>query len=535
MSKLIDKTTAQRPLRLGPIDTGEPSFRETFAEILSLDDCQVIITRGDEGQMKPVRCLLQLMSSLIDPQGYVPLGKSINMMHAESGVSQVPRDEQGKPAHGHTPAGRILPGSPPDALLSLQERWRYTRLIESHKDPCWRRVNMMLSAADCFSYWSAARGLLDLEPSNQDRMYVEEIIEETVDRLGSRRGRGISAASILKKGLAPNYLVPLRNRGPLPRECGPLAAAIKASRLEQACRDSPHGLVGLLASFPVTHSPPSPGLGPSVAPPRRPTTPTQPQGLPTPPSTESRVRQSTGPANNTFSVPDDPSEDDDDDICCGASDEDLGPIPTLTRITKPVNPLDPTSRTRNRVASPVSEVDDGSAQGAIEHEAVGEAIMSPHWSFPPSVTGHISVPVTVQDKHAWGARSTSHHRMMLEAFARQYGIDWEMFKAIGWKEQMAKLDRLKGRLSFEWRNALKVSIAQLPERERSDAQAGQKGRPVEALPSPSSGPTIGAAGRRKHPFGDDQLPRAKKTHNQQAKAAVPKPPAHGPRLEHQHQ
>ncbi|KAL8875592.1 MAG: hypothetical protein Q9198_006070, partial [Flavoplaca austrocitrina] len=104
---------------------------------------------------------------------------------------------------------------------------------------------------------------------------------------------------------------------------------------------------------------------------------------------------------------------------------------------------------------------------------------------------------------------------MLGAFARQYGIDWETFKAMGWKEQMAKLDRLKGRLRLEWKNALTVSIAELSEMEGSDAQARQKRRPVEALSSPSSGHTTGAAGRRKHPFGDDQLPRAKKTHNQQ--------------------
>lgn len=301
----------------------------------------------------------------------------------------------------------------------------------------------------------------------------------------------------------------------MPRECGPLAAAIKASRLEQACRDSPHGLVGLFRSFPVTHSPPFPGLGPSVAPPRRPTTPTQPMGLPTPPSTEPRVRQSTGPANNTFSVPDDSSEDEDDDIYRGASDEDLGPIATLTRITKPLNPLDPKSRTRStldRVTSAVSEVDDGSAKEAIENEAVGEAIMSPHWSFPPSVTDHISVPVSGPDKHAWLRRSTSHHRMMLEAFARQYRIDWEIFKAMGWKEQMAMLVRLEGRLWFEWKSALTLSIIHLDEK-GSDAQAGQKGRLVEALPSPSSSHITGVAGRRKHPFGNEQLPRAKKTYN----------------------
>ncbi|KAL9025105.1 MAG: hypothetical protein Q9196_006020 [Gyalolechia fulgens] len=522
MGEMSDAVTTPSEVGAGLVDIVSGTHirhSATYNESLYSDTVRVMLLLPESKaalQHSPYKVtrLVEMIAYIGGPACIIKLQTSMIKIMGSTGNWNGPRNIHNQPAESFDAAGEILDDDAPDIIRNLKDRWIDVRSGYSEDNPLWKSVRSMLAAWQLYSYWEETKRIYHSE----DGQYAEEqaYFQRIIARSGHRpRGRksdddlkraispffGISQMTAKKDniwcysikvgklvsvfnncwGLLPllvkttlldignklleaaipvllarhpslehlqqviftNYVGPLWNGGSLPLRCRTFTVSrFDATTLGDKCNESPLGLLGLFGYRSLAEA----GLEMPAGNALMPTLTRRPNPLP------------------STSSPQVPA---------------VGTVTTPPRsYQQPLTP--PDSRRTAKPNTTRSSVD----HGPVSRSPTGEAIKSPHWSFPDFVTKHISVPVTTRRKHAWRRQSTTAHRIMLIAFTRQYGIDWETFRSMDAMQQLAKLDVLQGRLALEWKNALVISVAELSDREEFDATDEQEGRPFEVPPSP---------------------------------------------------
>lgn len=184
------ESNTKEELRLTRSSPNEPSFHDTSLEILADARIEEAIARRPAA----AKALSALITSFATPKPFVDLSKSIINMVKHSGLSVKLPDNKKEDREGHA-----FDGNPPGSLRSLRERFLYARSLQHQEDQGWRSVCKMLTALECYLYWEETQDLLKCDPQNQDREYLERLIE----RNKPKRKKGRKKADDLKVAIAP--------------------------------------------------------------------------------------------------------------------------------------------------------------------------------------------------------------------------------------------------------------------------------------------------------------------------------------------